>query len=369
MAARNNQTFSEKYTQIWPCIVESRKGKHYALCSICHTDISVKHSGRYDIKTHISSGKHQENLRNASSSHMLQSFLQRNDAPTDDSVIRAECMMASFIVQNNLPVAVADKLSPLISSIMTVCKDNKTAAASFSCRRTKTTHIIKEMARDCKEKIGNIVSTQVFSLATDGSNDRGYENQIYPIVLRYYDKPAGRVLTRLISLKACEGNSTGENIFNLLDAEVRKTSEWRKCVAFCSDNANVMMGMNKGVAGFISRENPDLFITGCTCHLCHLAASKAASELKHASIEELLVDIYFYVDKSSKRSKMLLQFQEQCGVETLKILKHTSTRWLSLANSIERLLKIWEPLVLFFKQECSMTTSKRAKTSKQACIH
>ena len=181
MAACNNQTFCEDYTKTWPCIVPSRKGKHYALCNVCHADISVKHSGRYDIKKHISSAKHEEYLKSENSSYMLQNFLKRDNNSTKSSVIKAECMMASFIVQNNLPVAVADKLLPLISSIMGMCKDDKSAATLFSCRRTKTTHIIQEMSQDCKAKIGQTVSTRVFSLATDGSNDRGFENQIYPI--------------------------------------------------------------------------------------------------------------------------------------------------------------------------------------------
>lgn len=91
---------------------------------MCHSDILIKHSGRYDIETPISLAKHQENVRNSGSSHMLQSFLQQRSNVRDNSVIRAECMMASFIVQNNLPIAVTDKLSPLISSVMTLCKDN-----------------------------------------------------------------------------------------------------------------------------------------------------------------------------------------------------------------------------------------------------
>ena len=60
--SKNNQKFSDKYTATWLCNVQSRKGVNYALCTVCRCDISVKHSGQYDVKTHIGSPKHRENL-------------------------------------------------------------------------------------------------------------------------------------------------------------------------------------------------------------------------------------------------------------------------------------------------------------------
>jgi hypothetical protein len=55
--------------------------------------------------------------------------------------------------------------------------------------------------------------------------------------------------------------------------------------------------------------NEDIFITGCTCHL---AASKAAKELTPVKIEDIFVDIFYYIDKSSKRHKLLREFQALC---------------------------------------------------------
>ncbi|XP_064598600.1 uncharacterized protein LOC135464942 [Liolophura sinensis] len=62
-----------------------------------------------------------------------------------------------------------------------------------------------------------------------------------------------------------------------------------------------------------------------------------------------------------------MEFQEQCGSDTLRILKHTNTRWLSLAASIDRLLKMWEPLSQFFEQECatSVKTGRKRKLTEK----
>ena len=50
---------------------------------------------------------------------------------------------------------------------------------------------------------------------------------------------------------------------------------WENCVAFCSDNASVMLGEHKGVSAFLKKENPNMIIHGCACHLIHLAAQRA----------------------------------------------------------------------------------------------
>ena len=50
-----------------------------------------------------------------------------------------------------------------------------------------------------------------------------------------------------------------------------------------------------------------------------------------------------------------------CGTEMRKILKHCSTCWLSLGVCISRLLRQWEPLTNFFREECKPADLKAAK--------
>ena len=69
------------------------------------------------------------------------------------------------------------------------------------------------------------------------------------------------------------------------------------------------------------------------------------------SIDDLLIDIYYYLDKSSKRIQKLRDFQQMCDVEVRKILKHVCTRWLSLGLCINRLLEQWNPLLKYFESQ------------------
>ena len=70
---RNNQRFSEKYSTKWPCITASKRGDFYAYCETCSCDISIKHSGQYDIKLHIQTAKHVTNVNAQASDHFKNS--------------------------------------------------------------------------------------------------------------------------------------------------------------------------------------------------------------------------------------------------------------------------------------------------------
>ncbi|KAM9342341.1 uncharacterized protein KZ484_015018 [Pholidichthys leucotaenia] len=78
------------------------------------------------------------------------------------------------------------------------------------------------------------------------------------------------------------------------------------------------------------------------------AVQKGAKQLP-VKLDDLLVDVFYYLEKSSKRKQALKAFQEEEGVPQSKILKHVSTRWLSLEHCLDRLLQQWTALTKFFK--------------------
>ena len=90
----------------------------------------------------------------------------------------------------------------------------------------------------------------------------------------------------------------------------------------------------------------------------HLAAETACKQLP-VVVEDVLIEVSYYLDKSSNRHQGLKQFQSLCRVETCKILKYVSNYWLSLRKFNTRLLEQWEHLHEYFKAEI---THKRPKT-------
>jgi hypothetical protein len=91
-----------------------------------------------------------------------------------------------------------------------------------------------------------------------------------------------------------------------------------------------MVGHKKGVFAFIKEKQPRVFLSGCPLHLVHIAAKKAAQCLP--PIDDVLVDIFYYFNKSEKRKSEFKGTQVLYDVEQRKMLKHVCTRWLSIAR-------------------------------------
>ena len=92
-------------------------------------------------------------------------------------------------------------------------------------------------------------------------------------------------------------------------------------------------------------------MNGCSYHIVHNTAAKAAetfSKVAEFDIEDFLVDLYHYFDKSSKRKVALEEFCLFCEQEYRKIIKYVSTRWLSLEAAVTRSLKIYPSLRSYF---------------------
>ena len=170
------------------------------------------------------------------------------------------------------------------------------------------------------------------------------------LLARYYDPDRREVVTGLLSLAASSTRSTGENIFKLLDRELTaQGTPWDNCLSFGCDNANVMVGLHKGVAAFIKGRNKNIIIQGCPCLFLHIAAKNANKKLS-IDMESVLIDIYFYFDKSTKRQQHFADLCNETGEVVRKILKHGATRWLSLDTCNRRLIDLFGSLSTFFNE-------------------
>lgn len=116
----------------------------------------------------------------------------------------------------------------------------------------------------------------------------------------------------------------------------QRNIQWSNCLALGCDNANVMTGHNKGVFAFVKEKQPQIYLAGCTLHLVHIGAKKAAAAALPA-IDDLLVDIHYYFNKSEKRQSNCKDIQEMFDVTQKKMLKHVCTRWLSIKRYFRNL--------------------------------
>ena len=189
-----------------------------------------------------------------------------------------------------------------------------------------------------------------FSLTTDGSNDSGLQ-KMNPLTVRIVDINLGRVVSQILDM-CLTTSSTAEAIFAKINATLEGFDiSWNRCASFGVDNTNVNIGQRNSIKTRVHHYNPSVYFVGCPCHIVHNTASKASDHFEVETgfdIEDMLVDIYYWFDKSTKRKNELLNFCEFCDMEYRDIVKLVSVRWLSLECAVERTLKQYLALKSYF---------------------
>lgn len=62
------------------------------------------------------------------------------------------------------------------------------------------------------------------------------------------------------------------------------------------------------------------------------------------NIEEMVIDLYYWFDKSTKRKANLVEYCTFCDTNYWEIVKHATTRWLSLERAVSRVLQQYAAL-------------------------
>ena len=99
----------------------------------------------------------------------------------------------------------------------------------------------------------------------------------------------------------------------------------------------------------ILAENPQIFITGCNCHLAHLAAgSEAYTSATKFDCDDHQVDLYYFFKRSTRRKGILQEYMDFVGCEWENFTRFVSTMWLSLEICCEKKFKKYQALKSMF---------------------
>ena len=98
---------------------------------------------------------------------------------------------------------------------------------------------------------------------------------------------------------------TVEALFNNIDSILRENKvDWENYVAVGLDKTAVNVGKKNSIMALELAKNKNIFIYACPCHTTHNTANKATerfSEVSGFDIEDFLVDLFHWFNKSSKR--------------------------------------------------------------------
>lgn len=335
--------FKKEWASIYNSLIQkSRHGDNYAFCSSCRLDISIAHGGQGDIDKHFKTERHKQFTELTNNNKKLTDYINTTN---NSATIRAECLFTAFLVEHNIPIAASDHTGKLFRAMF----PDSAIAKTFRCGRTKSTQIIKNaFLPHALQKIIHCMQTQLFTLAVDASSDELTKELV--LLVRYFDDSVGHVQMSFYDLPVCL-IGTAESTFNVIEQSLNAHNiPFTNIIGFSSDNASVMLGKVNSVFSRMQSKNELIYNLGCPCHMAHIVAHDATKKLS-INVEDLIISIYYYFDKSCKRKVELKEFEDFCGVESRKILKHVSTRWLSLGKTLNRLLQQYPAIKSYFNSQ------------------
>lgn len=315
------------------------------------------HMGRADVTKHCATQSHLDKAKALQSQSRL---TMHTSSSTNTKLLEAEVKFSVLAAFNNIPLAFHDHLSPMIRNVF----PDSDIASHYHSASTKSTCILNlTVAPVLQNDLVLSMQSNAFSLAVDSSNDSGLE-KMNPLTVRIFDVDSGKIVMRFLDM-CTTSSSTAAAIYEKMDGKLIEllglSNPWINCTSVGVDNASVNIGVRNSLKSRVLQRNPAIYFSGCPCHILHIASQKSAEAFSCDSkfdVEEFVIDLYYWFDKSTKRKNTLQSYCVFCDHECRSVVKHVSTRWLSLELAVERALKQFSGLkVVFFVgriPECSM---------------
>ena len=224
-------------------------------------------------------------------------------------------------------------------------------AKNYASAHTKTNCIINDaIAPSTQEDLVSTMKYQPYYLAIDGSSDNNLE-KMNLLTVRVFNINTHKVEGRFLDMCSTTA-STAQAIYDKMNEVLNKHDiPWANCVGMSVDNTSVNVGKHNSIKTRVEDANDTVYFMGCPCHILHNTASyagKGFEEIVDFSVEDLCIDIFYWFEHSSKRKNLLSDFCDFCVMQYRQVIKHVSTRWLSLESAIECILKQYSPLKSYF---------------------
>ena len=212
------------------------------------------------------------------------------------------------------------------------------------------------VAKDLKERLYKDLENSPFSLSLDTTTLMG--DQILAIRTRYlkeiYDETLKThiptIQNHILAIENLRASSIGQVFYDIVEERALYNETLKNnLVGLCHDGASNLTGKEKGLAGLIGKNIKENFYDlHDPCHCYNLALEEALNTLPE-DIMKLIVNLHSHFNHSSQRQVELNMIQEEAGLPVLKLKNYAKTRWLSVGESMERAVRIWDSLVLYFE--------------------
>ncbi|XP_078521674.1 uncharacterized protein LOC144828067 [Lissotriton helveticus] len=302
-----------------------------AACKYCHVEIRAHYN---DLKQHAATTKHRSRCNAASTS--VASFVQPIPSISNDQKRRE----IRFAIQTACCTSINN-----IDGYGDILKDEFPA---FRMHRTKCTALINSLLGPYfKEELLKDIGTSPFSLLIDESTDIEVK-KLLCICIKYFSTKLNKFVSTFLAMveldQACS-EDIANAVLNMLET---CNLDIKNLIGIGTDGASVMCGKHHSTFTLLRDKQPSLQLVRCICHSLDIIAKKAIRSIP-SNIEFMIRETYNWFSHSPKRQADYKElYLTLDGGMPLKLISPCETRWLVMADCVDRLLEQYDALKLHF---------------------
>ncbi|XP_037528509.2 uncharacterized protein LOC119405746 [Rhipicephalus sanguineus] len=335
-----------------------------ALCVVCNCTIDCSQQGIAAVKRHATMKKHihataknRDKNGNLQPPKLVQAALNfspgASSTSLQDKVLKAEAMFAMSITTKCIPFSWGDTATDIYHRMF----PDSSVAKGFRCGRSKLSRIVSDgLGPYFKSKVvDELCHPGVFySIMVDETPKPDQRVQQLDVLVRFFSEAEQHVVVEHVQSYNL-GRATAEIIVGCVeDALVQLPRQGIIC--FFSDGPNVMKSVRRKLEQHMTSSIAD--VGHCSLHKVHNAFAKGLDAFG-SDVEEVVRNVYYYF-KSAVRSDIFRESQNVLGIPSHVFLRHVSNRWLTLQESLCRILEQFDAIKNYFEK--AKKTGQRSAT-------
>lgn len=305
----------------------------------------------FEVKQHSASEAHKSKENTQVRNTLIDSFCKNNN--TQDNKIAAQEL--AFVYHNIIHNLSYNSLDCNIKLLKHMLPDS---ANKLHLGKTKAEALALNVlgVKAVNDVIQHLKDNNIFfAIQTDASNVKN--RKFFPIAVQYFDRNKG-IVNKLIEFLE-NPDETAFGMYKMIDTTIKKHGlSYDYISGLSADNCNANFGVNCSLYTELKKNNCYLVKANCNAHVIHNTVRHLIDKLDYDA-ENLILKVYAHFSLSAKRRELLIEFSEFTEVEYFELTRHVTTRWLSLNKCIEKILKLWRPLISYFQSiDCPVQIRK-----------
>lgn len=361
--------WTKKYAWVEKCSDDVTSAK----CSTCNCTFKISNAGLAQCRAHANSKKHidAESIKLGKSSQITLTsmgvtalgkqkrkfrkeilqfltvilIIPGRPSSVEDKILKAEILWALKCVKSGFSFNSNEDNGSLFQAMF----PDSVIAASYKMSYTKCKYIVQygicewlleELVKDVKEK--------PYSFLFDETTTVQIKKQ-YDAYIHYESSTHSKILTRYCGSSFHGHCDAKQLIENFYEFKKKLSLNVNYLLQIMMDGPKVNLLFQKLLTKALEEEHDTSLIEVGTCslHAVHNGFQKGLQKLNF-DFDGFICDLVFFFKRSSARREDFKLVELATEVETAFLLKHVSSRWLSLKKALKRIVEQWLNLKEYF---------------------